>query len=98
MGNVGSSLADVSVHLAHDSNMFVTVEKRVLFLTLDAHVASACMRGLVRLEAGVREDDNEAFRILVGGGYGGALLGHKLRQLGRRERLGSCHCRRSTGR
>lgn len=36
--NVGSCFGDVAVHLAHDANVLVAVQERVLVLTLDAHV------------------------------------------------------------
>lgn len=36
--DVGSCFGDVAVHLAHDADVLVAVEQRVLVLTLDAHV------------------------------------------------------------
>lgn len=40
VGNVGPRLADIAVHLAHDANVFITVEKRVFLFALNAHVTS----------------------------------------------------------
>lgn len=60
MGDVRPRLADVPVHLAHDTDVLVTVEKRVLFFALDTHVTSAGVGGLVCLKTRVRQDDNQA--------------------------------------
>lgn len=48
------------------------------------------MRGFVRLESGIAQDDDEALRVFVVCGDGGVLLGDKLGELGRRHGLGSC--------
>lgn len=53
VGNVWSRIADVTIHLAHDADMFVTVEQRVLLLPLRTGSVSA-IAGLVCLEAGIR--------------------------------------------
>lgn len=41
MCDVGSCFGDVAVHLAHDTNVLIAVEKRVLVLALDAHMAGS---------------------------------------------------------
>jgi hypothetical protein len=33
MGNIGSRVADIAIHLAHDADMFVTVEQRILLIS-----------------------------------------------------------------
>ena len=55
MSDVWSSIADVTVHLSHDTNMLITVEQRVL-VVFDA-IASA-VRRFVGLKARVGQDDN----------------------------------------
>lgn len=89
MGNVGPRFADVPVHLAHDTNVLVTVEKGVFLFALDAQMTGAGVRGLVCFKARVRKDDNQALRVLVRRRDGDMLLGDKLGELGRRKRLGS---------
>lgn len=46
MGDVGTSITDVAVHLPHDTNVFVTVKQGV-FVILDA--TSSTGRSLVSL-------------------------------------------------
>lgn len=84
VSDIRSSLAYVPVHLAHNSNMFVTVEKRIFLLSLDAHVTSACVGGFVGFETGMRQNNNQAPRVSVGRRYGDMLLCDELRELGRR--------------
>lgn len=55
--------------------MLVAVEKRVLLFALG---------GSVRLEAGVGQDDNKPFGVLVGGRNRHMLLGDELRKFGGR--------------
>ncbi len=91
MRNVGSRVADVTVHLAHDTDVFVTVEERVLVLALHAHAAStAAMGGLVGLEARIGEHDDKPLGVLVAGSDGDVLFGDELGEGGRRKRLGAC--------
>ncbi len=85
MCDVGPGIANVPVHLAHDANVLIAVEKRVLFLPLHAHAAGAAVRGLVGFEAGIGEDDNQPLRVLVGGRDGRVLFGHQLGQRRGRE-------------
>lgn len=54
--------------------------------------SATAVGGLVCLETGIGEDDDEAFAVLVGGGDGYMLLSNELGELGRGQRLGSCHC------
>lgn len=82
MGDVGSSLTDVPVHLAQDTNVLVAVQQRVLVIALDAHVTRTGVGGLVGLETGMGQDDNQSLRILVGRRDGDMLLGDQLRKLG----------------
>ena len=81
MCDVGSCFGDVAVHLAHDADVLVTVEERVFFLALDAHVTGPRVRRLVGLERCMRQNDNQALRVLVGGRDGDMLLGDQLRKL-----------------
>jgi len=89
VSDVGSSIADISVHLAHDTNVLVAVEQRVLLVSDRTHPARG-MRSLVRLEAGIGEDYDETFRVLVVRSNGDVLLCHKLGEGWRRQGLGSC--------
>lgn len=89
MSDIGSGITNVAVHLAHDADVFIAVEEGVFLVAL-AWSATA-VGGLVRLETGIGEDDDEALAVLVGGGDGDVLLSNELGQLGRGQRLGSCH-------
>lgn len=94
MGDVRSSITDVTVHLAHDTDVLVAVEERVLLLAVGTEAAGAtAVRGLVRLEAGIGEDDNESLGVLVRMRNGDVLFGNELRKGRRREGLGAWHCR-----
>lgn len=67
MGNVGSGIADVAVHLAHDPDMLVAVQQRVLFIsTRHAWSGWRAMRGLVSFETSIREHDDQALGALIG--------------------------------
>lgn len=88
MCNIRTSITNVPVHLAHDTNVFVAVEQRV-FVVLHARTAAA-VRGLVGLEAGIGEDDNEPLRVLVIQRDGRVLFSYQLRKSRRGERLGAC--------
>lgn len=91
VSNVGASVTDISVHLAHDTNVLIAIEERVFFLSLHAHAARAAVGRLVGLEAGVGEYHDKPLRILVGRWDGHVLLSDELGQCRRRERLGACH-------
>jgi len=89
MCDIGSGITDIAVHLAHDADVFVAVEEGVFLIALAR--STTAMGGLVRLETGIGEDDDEALAVLVGGGDGDVLFGNELREFGRGQRLGSCH-------
>lgn len=78
VGDVWAGVADISIHLSHDANMLVAVEEGVLLLALNTHAAGPTVGSLVRLEAGMRENDNQPLGVLVGGCDGKMLLGYKL--------------------
>lgn len=79
VGDVWSRIANVASHLAHDTDVFVAVEQRVLVIA-----ARARTRGCtVRLETGIREHDNQPLGVLVGVWDWGVLLRYQLWQLGR---------------
>lgn len=77
MGDVRTRIADVAIHLPHHTDMLIAVEQRVLILLLP--IAPDCMRGLVGLEAGIRQDDDETLGVLVTARDGDHLLGDQLR-------------------
>ena len=89
VGDIGACVGDVAVHLAHDSDVLVAVEERVLVIL---HAIAATVCGLVGLETGVGEDDNEALGVLVVGCDGYVLLGDELWEGRRWKRLclGAC--------
>lgn len=92
MRDVRSSIANVAVHLAHDTDVLVAVEERVLFLAVGTKPArTAAVRGLVRLKAGIGEDDNESLGVFVRVCDGDVLLGHQLWEGRRREGLCAWH-------
>jgi hypothetical protein len=93
VGDVGARVRDVAVHFAHDSDVLVAVEERVLVIF---HAIAATVRGFVGLEAGVGEDDDQALGVLVVGCDGDVLLGDELWEGGWWERLGLSAC--SSGR
>jgi hypothetical protein len=47
MSDIGSSIGNVASHLAHDTNVFVAVEKRVLVIS--ARRRSGAMRSSIGL-------------------------------------------------
>ena len=90
MGDVGSCIADVSVHLSHHTNMLIAIQQRVLVLLHT--IASHPMRGLVRLKACIRQHDDQSLGVFVAAGDGHMLLGHQLWKTGRRQRLRLSSC------
>lgn len=88
VGDVWSSITDIATHLAHDSDVLVTVQERVLLLALCAGSAiSTCEDCLVGFETGIGEDDNQSFGVFIGGWDWDMLLCHELREGWRRKRL-----------
>ena len=75
MGDIGACVGDVAVHLAHDADVLVAVEERVLVIL---HAITATVCGLVGLEAGVGEDNDQALGVLVVGCDGYMLLRDEL--------------------
>lgn len=53
MCNIWSGITDITVHLAHDTDMFIAVEQRVLLLALTAW-SIAAKGGFVGLQTGIR--------------------------------------------
>jgi hypothetical protein len=84
MGDVGTRIANVPIHLTHDANVLIAVEQRILVLTVAAGTA---VRRLVGLKTGIGQDNNQTLRVLIRRGDGGALLGNQLRKRGGRKRL-----------
>lgn len=59
MCNVRSCVADISVHLAHDADVFVAVEQGVLGVLFAVWaVPAAGVRCLVGLQARIGQDDD----------------------------------------
>jgi hypothetical protein len=84
MGDVGTRIANVPIHLTHNTDVLIAVEQRILVLTVAAGTA---VRSLVGLKTGIGQDNDQALRVLVCGRDGCALLGNQLRKRGRRKRL-----------
>ena len=107
MGDIRSSIADIAIHLAHDADMFILfssqqiysllvftpyrIQKAVFILAL-ATWPVATDAGLVGLETGIGEDDDQALRVFIGGRDRIMLLCDQVGQRGWWRRLGSCHC------
>lgn len=92
VGDVGPRIADVAVHLPHDTNVLVAVQERIFFVPVGgAHpVRRATLRGgTVGLEARIGKHNNQSPRILVRRCDGIMLLGDELGQSRGGERLGS---------
>lgn len=75
VGDVGTSIADIAVHLTHHSDVLIAVEQRIL-VVFGAGATSAAMCRFVSLETRVRQHDYEALRVFVSGGDGVCLLGN----------------------
>jgi hypothetical protein len=90
MSDIRSCVTDVAIHFAHDTDVLVTVQQRVFLLALTAR-SVATEAGLVGLETGVREDDDQSLGVFVGGWYWDMLFGDELWECWGRERLSSCH-------
>ena len=53
VSDIWPSVANISVHLSHDTNVLIAIQERVLFLALYAHASRSAMESLVGLEAGM---------------------------------------------
>lgn len=59
MCNVGSGIADVTIHLAHDADVLIAVQEReFLVARRAARPATATMGRFVGLQAGIRQHDD----------------------------------------
>jgi len=76
MSDIRSSITDISIHLLHNSNMLITIQKRVFLL----FPISTSTGRFVGLEAGMREDDDQALCLLICRRNGNLLLGDELRK------------------
>jgi hypothetical protein len=66
MCDIRPGIADVAVHLAHNSDVFVTVQQRKLFLSTGHPIsARTSMTGFISLQAGIRKDDDQALCVFV---------------------------------
>ena len=74
MCDIWSCITDVTVHLAHDTDVLVTVQQAVLVI----FHAIAPVGSFVCLQAGVRQDYDETLAVFVGGWDGMCLLGDEL--------------------
>jgi hypothetical protein len=83
MGDVWTSITNVSIHLAKNSDVLIAVEERILILAMHARPARASMRGLVSLEAGIGQHHNKTLRVLIGGWDRSVLFSYQLWQGGR---------------
>ena len=89
MGNIGSSVANIAIHLAHYANMFVAVEKRILLVT--RAWSPSRMRCFVGLKTGIGQYHDHPRSILVGRRDRNMLLSYQIWEFWRWERLGSWH-------
>lgn len=89
MGDIGSGITDIPIHLAHDTDVLVAVEQRVLVLAVHAIAAGAAVRRLVRLQTGIGQDDDETLGVFVGGWDRRVLFRDQLGERRRRKRLRS---------
>lgn len=77
VGDVGTGLANVAAHLAHDANVVIAVEQVELVFATGATAAGA-VRGLVRLKRGAAQHNNKTLRVFVAAWNGLVLLGNEL--------------------
>jgi hypothetical protein len=88
MGDVRPRLTDVAAHLPHDTNVVVAVEE-VVFVLSRPRTPTGAVRGLVRLEGGIAQHDNQALCVFVVGGNGCMLFSDQFGELWWRHGLGS---------
>ncbi len=65
MSNVRSGIADVAIHLAHDSDVLIAIEQRILLLALRTWSVTT-EASFVGLETRIGEDDDQSSGVLVG--------------------------------
>jgi hypothetical protein len=88
VSDIWSGIADIAIHLPHDANMFVRIEETILLLSLPTW-SIATETGLVGLETGIGEDNDQALRVFIGGRDRNVLLSRQLWEGWRWCRLGS---------
>lgn len=81
MGNVRSCFTDIPIHFSHDADMLITVQEGMLLVPDIA--GSPSVRGLVCLQAGIGQDNDEPLCIFVGRRNWGVLICNELRQFRR---------------
>ena len=86
VGDVGAGLADIAAHLTHNADVVIAVQQIELVLAAAGATAHP-MRGLVGLEGGAAQHNNQALGVLIAAGNGSMLLGNELGQVGRGQRL-----------
>lgn len=71
MRDIWPSVADISAHLSHDSNVLVAVQEREFFIlsTRFAGVGS-----FVGLETRIRQDDDQSLGVFISGSDRSVLL------------------------
>ena len=79
MCDVWPRVTDVSVHLAHDPNMFVAVQEGVLFVSHIAHAAA--IRCSICFQARVGEYHYKSLSVFIVRRYGDVLFGNQLWKL-----------------
>jgi len=75
MRDIWSSIADISAHLSHDSNVLIAVQEREFFIlsTRFAGVGS-----FVSLETRIRQDDNQSLSVFISSSDRSMLLSDHL--------------------
>lgn len=53
MRDVWSCIADVAVHLPHNTYMLIAVEERILLLSVEASAVDTSLNSLVRFKASI---------------------------------------------
>ena len=81
VGDIWASFADITVHLAHDTDVLITVQQRKL-LILGSTTAAGDR--LVGLQTGIGENHNQTLSVLVMGWNRNMLLRNKLGEFWRR--------------
>lgn len=91
MGDIGSSFADVPVHLPHDRDMLIAIEERMFVVSGISGLAPPTRAGnFVGLEGGIGQDNDQPLCVLVASRYRHMLFSYHLRKFWWRARLSSC--------